>query len=1144
LLLATVSILAAPLAHAQIGIQALPDQNIPSGKTLVVPIPATDPDGPARSYTVTVGTPYTTSGTTTVTATNAGIVATIRTGDPHFTLGVSYTDASSTAQTGTMEFQLLREFSPIATQTIGGLTQAGFYNPTMVSGSTKYITFHRIAPGFVIQGGDPNGNGSGGPGFTFKSEYSNALVFSATEGQLAMANSNGADPLDNGKSNGSQFFVTLSSDRTDLDYGYTIFGHLLRGYDTLNGIEGTPRVDGTTTSPVNPVDITSATVSTNNTDAVLLLSATGVCNALVTVTAVSGTASTTGSFTAIAVPDTISDPPFLQPPPDTTATNAIVKVPIQATDLQLDLIRYGYQRLAPFQDASVTSGSSNVLTIPLIPKLDNIIGAKVDSWNASPRGYVNFNFNVAVGDKPLAGSLAPIAAGRIGQAADITAVFTADNRKDTAKKFTASINWGDDTLVSLSGTSLKLSRDKAKAYRKENAYELKESHTYESPGEYPVQVKIADKEGAVLTLNGTANVSSSSIAISGTEISNSGGVIQNQVVATFNDLAPVAAAGYAATINWGDGTVTSGTVQGVSGSSSTFEILGSHVYQTPDTFTVSTTVVSSGSASASTWAPVHISGFSVPEFPPFPQAHLVQIWSPVVSDSEVAFSVEGGNPYAGLITGTDGNQYGTAYAGGPANAGTVYQAIISGSTATVNTLYTFTGGTDGGNPFASLVQGIDGNFYGSTVKGGAGYGTLFRIAVSGSSATLDTLYSFTGGTDGRQPYGALVQGTNGAFYGTTYADGANGYGTVFEINAAVSPATLQTLYTFTGGTDGGNPVAGLTLGSDGNFYGATVSGGGSTKRGTVYQLTQSGSLTTLYAFTGGDDGAKPFAALLSGGTDGILYGTTETSGSGGAGTVFQITTSGSLTTLYSFTGGSDGGNPWAGLITGTDGSLYGATTAGGTANAGTLYQVVTTGSVPAFTVLYTFTGGNDGAAPYAAPYQGADGNLYGTTETDGAYGVGTIYQYLTSGSNVNTLHAFLGNNPLTTGTSFQIATSGTVRILNSGNVASQPGSFSVYVDPDSSVVTFNALDGAQTAYTSNGQTAFPIPALAPGASFTFTFGQQGSVDSRLKLPVGVNPGPIPNSGETIGQYIIGVVTYSDPVANFDGSQIVISPGHF
>jgi len=306
-LLATVSLLTASLAYgsiAGIGIQPIPDQDIPSGKTLVIPIPATDPGGPARTYTVTVGAP-TTGGTAT---TVAGITAAIRTGDPHFILGVSYTDSNSVLQTGTMEFQLLREFAPLTTRIIGGLAQGGFYSPTSGTSGTNYLQFFRVdlSPNFIIQGGDPNNNGSGGPGFSFPNEFSNALVFSGTSGQLAMANSgNGASSGNNG-TNGSQFFVTLASDRA-FDYGYNIFGQMLRGFDTLTGIAGTATQDngsGENSSPINPVDITSAAVSQNDTDAVLLLSATGVCDAVVTVTAA-----------LMPLPIPLAIPPFSSPFP-------------------------------------------------------------------------------------------------------------------------------------------------------------------------------------------------------------------------------------------------------------------------------------------------------------------------------------------------------------------------------------------------------------------------------------------------------------------------------------------------------------------------------------------------------------------------------------------------------------------------------------------------------------------------------------------------------------------------------------------------------------------------------------------------------------------------------------------------------------
>src|ERR1035441_1873745 len=160
-------------------------------------------------------------------------------------------------------------------------------------------------------------------------------------------------------------------------------------------------------------------------------------------------------------------------------------------------------------------------------------------------------------------------------------------------------------------------------------------------------------------------------------------------------------------------------------------------------------------------------------------------------------------------------------------------------------------------------------------------GTVFKISTNGA---LTNLYSFTGGNDGANPYAVLVQGSDGSFYGTTMLGGTNGYGTVFQIS---SNGTLTTLYSFTGGNDGGNPAVGLVQGSDGSFYGTTEYGG-TNNAGTVFKISTNGALTTLYSFTGQNDGAEPLAGLVQG-SDGSFYGTTWMGGLGGAGTVFRLT---------------------------------------------------------------------------------------------------------------------------------------------------------------------------------------------------------------------------------------------------------------
>ncbi len=284
-------------------------------------------------------------------------------------------------------------------------------------------------------------------------------------------------------------------------------------------------------------------------------------------------------------------------------------------------------------------------------------------------------------------------------------------------------------------------------------------------------------------------------------------------------------------------------------------------------------------------------------------------------------------PAGNLIKGADGNFYGTTFSGNGSSDGTVFQIATDG---VLTTLHSFglnsNYGTnyDGSNPQAGVVQGTDGNFYGTTTVGGAyGQGTVFQLTPGG---VLTTLHSFTSwndlfqNADGAEPSGELVQGDDGNFYGTTYLGGdGDGGGTIFRITPG---GEFTTLVSFSG-TNGNNPIAGLCKGTDGNFYGTTYSGGGATggsPYGTVFQMTTNGVLTTLHQFTGGDDG-EPVAKLIQG-SDGKFYGTTSYD------TVFQITTNGTFAVLHTFSG-LDGNYPRASLVQGTDGNFYGTTTSDG-----------------------------------------------------------------------------------------------------------------------------------------------------------------------------------------------------------------------
>ena len=336
--------------------------------------------------------------------------------------------------------------------------------------------------------------------------------------------------------------------------------------------------------------------------------------------------------------------------------------------------------------------------------------------------------------------------------------------------------------------------------------------------------------------------------------------------------------------------------------------------------------------------------------------------------------------FSGLVQGGDGNLYGTTANGGDANNdGTIYQITPAGI---LTTLYRFTGGNDGGNPYAGLVQGSDGNLYGTTINRGANGvgGTVYRISRTGA---LTTLYSFTGGSDGAYPYGTLAQGSDGNFYGTTSGDGSQTYGTIFEITPA---GVLTTLHRFTA-NDGNQTSGSLTQGRDGNFYGTRLSGGPNSS-GTIYQITPAGAFTSLYNFTGGGDGDNPSTALVLGG-DGNFYGTTRNGGANSYGTIFRITPAGVLTTIYNFTGGNDGAYPYANLIQGPGGVFFGTTTYGGANGLGTVFEVTPAGLL---TTLFAFHD-SDASLSESTPVLASSGSFYFTTG-----GVGSIYQLaITSG---------------------------------------------------------------------------------------------------------------------------------------------------
>ena len=354
---------------------------------------------------------------------------------------------------------------------------------------------------------------------------------------------------------------------------------------------------------------------------------------------------------------------------------------------------------------------------------------------------------------------------------------------------------------------------------------------------------------------------------------------------------------------------------------------------------------------------------------------------------------EGAGLQAPLVQ-VNGVFYGTSQNGGSASLGTVFSVTATGQ---VTTIHSFVGGaTDGAIPFAGLTVGSDGNLYGTTTNGGPnGYGTVFKVALTSGVATWSgVVYFFAGGvSDGANPFGGLIQGSDNAFYGTTTYGGTNNFGTVYRITLIGGVVAEAPIHVFSGALgvplgDGEYPQSGLIKDSAGLMYG-TTSGGGSAGVGTVYSVSTTGVTVILKQFST-IDGATTYASLLLG-TDGNLYGTTTAGGSSGLGVAFSLSTNGlTYNALHSFTGlTTDGSTPYGNLVE-INSILYGTTRYGGNYNSGTIFSLTKTGTE---TMVYSFGAPSDGANPYAGLILGSDGYYYGTTSAGGTGSNGTVYKF-------------------------------------------------------------------------------------------------------------------------------------------------------
>lgn len=345
-----------------------------------------------------------------------------------------------------------------------------------------------------------------------------------------------------------------------------------------------------------------------------------------------------------------------------------------------------------------------------------------------------------------------------------------------------------------------------------------------------------------------------------------------------------------------------------------------------------------------------------------------------------------------------------ALAGGLALAASLLGAAPGRAQTNIEILlHSFTGSPDGAHPMGSLVLGVDSALYGITYDGGGasgGGGTIFKINRDGSGYL--PLHSFALSETGDGSVGNLVipglavaQGSDGTLYGTTSLGGTNGEGTVFKLNPDGSAyAVLRSFASTNAGPSR------LIQGRDGALYG--------TGSAFVFKLNLDGSgFTSLHTFSNTPDGFSPLGKMIQA-SDGALYGTTFSGGTNNHGTVFKLDTDGSnYAVLHSFSGQPDGAQPYAGLLQGNDGALYGTTRAGGTNNAGSVFKLDPDGS--GYTKLYSFADTPDGSEPLGSLVRGLGNVIYGTTSGGGTSSLGTVFKLNQDGSAYDVLYSFGGN---------------------------------------------------------------------------------------------------------------------------------------
>ena len=474
-----------------------------------------------------------------------------------------------------------------------------------------------------------------------------------------------------------------------------------------------------------------------------------------------------------------------------------------------------------------------------------------------------------------------------------------------------------------------------------------------------------------------------------------------------------------------------------------------------------------------------------------------------------SISMLGNEPNGNFIQGKDGNLYGTAYGGGKNNFGTINKYNMLTGELTV--LHSFNDTTDASNPTGSLVMDSHGDFYGlaSSDNGSISHGSIFKITPSG---TFTLLYSFTDGNDGGYPYGSLIFGKDGMLYGTTSNAGPNGSGTIFKCDTLGNETVV---YGFTGGPDGSTPYGSLVQAKNGTLYGVTNEGG--LNNGVVFKCDLAGNETVLHAFANRSDGLYPQGRLLFYGKDSLLYGMTYSGGNNNSGIIYKCdTTDGSqYTLLYNFGDADNGMYPNGSLILGSDSNIYGMTSSDNVNNYGEIFKTDTLGNI---TTLYSFTNGSDGYSPHAdlteimsASASLSNATCSGTPVASSVRGFVAPLTYMWSNGSTTATDTIktAGTYTVTVTDARGIAIQATVNV-STGVLAMANNSTSICAGSSTNLaVTTNGGIGATTFSWMPGSLSGSSPSVSPTSTTTYTAtvtDTKGCKDSATET-VTVNPLP-------------------------------------